>query len=645
MADVRAARLQWLPAAVLALSLAFTGLLCAWSIRNETRDANAQFDREASAFATALANRIQSYVDTLPGLRMFGVVQKSPSDADFLQYVQAISLQKRFPGLGLTFMADLVPDTQRADYVQAVAADRSAVAAGHPGFAIQPPGERPAYMVLRHTYPADPSVLGYDLYDPGQDYRDAVEDAVSGGQYVATGPLLLARDRVTRNRPLLTSVVVRSAVYEGGTVPPTPEARVRAARGVVGISFQTDGLVRSVLPEKIFRGRRVVITDPEARRRGANDVVFDSAWADPVGPHESRGAGPWRTRIQVADRNWDIEVVSLGPAWSIEESTWWFLALGLALSAALATMTRILVQANIVADHRIRAATGALAAEKETLQALLDNISSGVIVHGADARIIDANAAACRVTGLSLEQMRGKASVDPYWRFFEEDGSSMPLTRFPVAQVLAKGSAVNKLVLGVQRPDMARPVWVQVDAYPLRNAQGRIEQVVVTFADITERQQALAEQARLAVMVESASDSIISSDLSGRVLSWNASARALFGYREDEIIGRSIQMIVAPDRASELAGRLAALARGDSFEDIDTVRRHKSGALVNVWVRATPIRGPNGKVVGSSAIYRDISERKRADDRIREIESRFRRLFENSMDGVLLTSQDGAILE
>ena len=91
-------RLRWLPAGVLALGLVLTGLLCAWSVRNDTREANAELDRQASAFAAALASRIQSYVDTLPGLRMFGVVQKSPSDAEFLQYVQAISLQKRFPG-------------------------------------------------------------------------------------------------------------------------------------------------------------------------------------------------------------------------------------------------------------------------------------------------------------------------------------------------------------------------------------------------------------------------------------------------------------------------------------------------------------------------------------------------------------------
>jgi len=123
---------------------------------------------------------------------------------------------------------------------------------------------------------------------------------------------------------------------------------------------------------------------------------------------------------------------------------------------------------------------------EQRLQALLDNISSGVIVHGPDTHIIDANPAACRVTGLTLDQMLGKVAIDPYWCFLEEDGSVMPLARFPVPQVLARGGAVNKLVLGVRRPDLASPVWVQVDAYPFRDDQGQISQIVVTFADITE---------------------------------------------------------------------------------------------------------------------------------------------------------------
>ena len=142
-------------------------------------------------------------------------------------------------------------------------------------------------------------------------------------------------------------------------------------------------------------------------------------------------------------------------------------------------------------------AESALRDNQQRLQALLDNISCGVIVHGPDSHIIDANPAACRITGLTLDQLLGKVAIDPYWCVLEEDGSVMPLARYPVTQVLARGSAVNKLVLGVRRPDQALPVWVQVDAYPLHDQQGRTSQIVVTFADISELKQAEDSARRL----------------------------------------------------------------------------------------------------------------------------------------------------
>jgi len=133
-----------------------------------------------------------------------------------------------------------------------------------------------------------------------------------------------------------------------------------------------------------------------------------------------------------------------------------------------------------------RRAESALVRNEQRLQALLDNISCGVIVHGPDACIVDANLAACRMTGLTLDQMLGRAPIDPYWCFLEEDGSVMQLARFPVSQVLASDAPINKLVVGLNRPDLPRPVWALVDAYPFRDEQGQINQIVVTFAEITE---------------------------------------------------------------------------------------------------------------------------------------------------------------
>ncbi len=594
------------------LSLACTGLLSAWSMGNALREARAELDREASAFATAVSSRIQSYVDTLPGLRMFGVVQKSPSDAEFLQYVQAISLQKRFPGLALTFMADLVPSAQRDAYVQAVAADRSLVAAGHPGFAVRPPGERPAYMVLRHAYPLDPLTFGYDLYDPGQRYRAAIDAAIASGNYVATGPVLLARDRLVLNQPLLTSVVIRAAIYAQGSVPLTAEARAQAAQGVVGISFRTNDLVRSVLPDKLSRGRRIVITDPQARAQGANDLLFDSAWTDPGGSTELARSGAWRTRIQVADRAWDVEVRSLGPAWVIDQSTGWLLALGLALSAALATMTRLLVQANFVAASRIRNATSALEAEKDNLRRsemryrmLFANSLDGVMRTLPGGAVLAANAAACAMHGRSEAELQSIAREE--WVDMTD-----PRVALMDAQRLATGSAQGAIRL--RRADGSTfEAEVTTSTY-VEPESGEPMVASVIMRDITERQQLTAQHQRLAAILDATPDFVGSTDPQGRNIFLNLAARRMLGYGPQDDTSALTIAECHPDWAGRLileTGLPTALR--DGFWTDRTAVAAADGREIPMLQLILCHRNPQGYVTHLSTIARDLTELERTE--------------------------------
>ena len=619
VADTQTPRLRWLPAAVLALSLAMTGVLCAWSVRNNTREAGDELDREASVFATAIASRIQSYADTLPGLRMFGVVQKSPSDAEFLQYVQAISLQKRFPGLALTFMAELVPNAQRSAYVQAVAADRSSFAAGHPGFAIQPPGERPVYMVLRHGYPLDQAAIGYDLYDPGQRYGAAINAALSGGHYVATGPVLLARDRFAQNRPLLTSVVIRAAVYAQGFVPPTPEARVQAAQGVVGISFRTNDLVRSVLPEKLIRSRRIVITDPQARDQGANDRLFDSAWAEADRPTEALRSSPWRKRIQVADRSWDVEVHNLGPAWDIDQSTGWLLALGLALSAALAAMTRMLVQANIVADNRIRTATAALEAEKDNLRRsemryrmLFANSLDGVMRTLPGGAILAANAAACTLYGRSEAELQA-ATRDALIDMSDPRAVQME------AQRLATGSSQGAVRL--RRADGSTfEAEVTTSTYVEPESDGqRVASVIVR--DITERQRLTEQLLQLAAILDATPDFVGSTKPEGGNIFLNLAARRMLGYGPHD----DVSAITIAECHPEWAGRLileqgVPMAKRDGFWTGRTAVAAADGREIPMLQVILCHRNAQGEVTHISTIARDLTDLVRTEAERRALE-------------------------
>jgi len=118
-------------------------------------------------------------------------------------------------------------------------------------------------------------------------------------------------------------------------------------------------------------------------------------------------------------------------------------------------------------------------------------------------------------------------------------------------------------------------------------------------------------QSHLAAIVSSSEDAIVSKDLNGIIQSWNRSAERMFGYTADEVIGKSITIIIPEDRLSEEDLVLSNIRAGRAIEHFETVRRRKDGSLVDISLTVSPIFRPDGTVSGASKIARDISEQKR----------------------------------
>ncbi|HQR29111.1 MAG TPA: PAS domain S-box protein, partial [Anaeromyxobacteraceae bacterium] len=152
-----------------------------------------------------------------------------------------------------------------------------------------------------------------------------------------------------------------------------------------------------------------------------------------------------------------------------------------------------------------RLAQEALEASEAQYRNLLLNLGAGVVVHAPDTRIVLANESASALLGLSLDQMAGKAAVDPDWRFVREDGTTMPLAEYPVSQVLAAGRSVVDQVVGIDRPATRDRVWVQVNAFPVTDSGRSLLRVVVTFVDITARVRSEAVRAAAQAQVALAS--------------------------------------------------------------------------------------------------------------------------------------------
>jgi PAS domain S-box-containing protein len=113
----------------------------------------------------------------------------------------------------------------------------------------------------------------------------------------------------------------------------------------------------------------------------------------------------------------------------------------------------------------------------------------------------------------------------------------------------------------------------------------------------------------LTAIIESSDDAIISKDLNGIITSWNAGAEQLFGYKPDEIVGKSILTLIPPGLQHEEPIILGRIRRGEKIDHYETVRRRKDGTLFNISVTVSPLKDRNGKIIGASKIARDITDR------------------------------------
>jgi PAS domain S-box-containing protein len=146
-----------------------------------------------------------------------------------------------------------------------------------------------------------------------------------------------------------------------------------------------------------------------------------------------------------------------------------------------------------------------------------------------------------------------------------------------------------------------------------KNEYGEVESFSLIARDITEPKQAEEARALLAAIVESSSVAIVSKTLEGRITSWNAGAQRIFGYSPEEVLGRSITMLIPPDRQDEEQDILRRLSRGERIEHLETVRVAKDGRAINISLTVSPVCDQSGRVIGASKVAQDITERKRAE--------------------------------
>jgi PAS domain S-box-containing protein len=158
--------------------------------------------------------------------------------------------------------------------------------------------------------------------------------------------------------------------------------------------------------------------------------------------------------------------------------------------------------------------------------------------------------------------------------------------------------------------------WFKTRGVPIRNENGKIVHWFGTCTDIEDTKQSAIVGRRLAAIVESSDDAILTKDLNGIILSWNKGAERIFGYAADEVIGKSITILMPPERINEEPAIIDRIGRGERVDHYETVRRRKDGELFDISLTISPLKDASGIVIGASKVARDITNTVRAKENL-----------------------------
>ena len=162
--------------------------------------------------------------------------------------------------------------------------------------------------------------------------------------------------------------------------------------------------------------------------------------------------------------------------------------------------------------------------------------------------------------------------------------------------------------------------WVLNEAAPRFDEKGTLQGYVGSAMDITEQKNFEESSARLAAVVQSSDDAIITKDLNGIINSWNISAERIFGYTEAEAIGKPITMLIPPELQAEETEILARLRSGQRIDHFETVRVSKSGERILISLTVSPVKDATGKIVAASKVARDVTQTRKVEQALKESE-------------------------
>lgn len=274
-------------------------------------------------------------------------------------------------------------------------------------------------------------------------------------------------------------------------------------------------------------------------------------------------------------------------------------------------------------------------------RAIVEGTSDGLFVldvegDGEDRvyRISLINRAFSEMTGLGIEQTVGRRVEEVFRGAVLRNG----FDRYRAT--IASGGTITyeePLPVGEQR-------WVGVTMTALFDDTGRCYRIVGSSRDITERRRAQETVERLASIIESASEAVVSVDTRGRIVNWNPAAERIYGYASAEVIGRHFKMLIPDDDAAQSQGSWERVLHHQTTSQRHVRRLHKDGHIIDLQVSLFPLRDFDGNVIGTASVGTDIGDKLRYERELSERAADLDAVFASSSEGIILAGPDLHIL-
>jgi len=606
----RETRLAWL---VLALSLLVTLGAWRWAENDALRERQVEFLTRAAEIREALRARMTGYQQILRGAAALFAASEGVTREEWRAYHRGLHIEQTYPAIqALAFARAFSPG-------ELPALKREMQRDGLDGFEVRPPGTRPHYVANVYVEPFDGlnvKAIGYDMWQDAV-RRRTMEQALETRQPAITPKVTLKVDEASS--PVPAFIMYMPAFDRGGRL-----------QGFVLSPFRMPALAADLLTR----------TSP-----GVSFAIYDGGESgDSALLHRSLRAADHRPLFSTSEivvfagRQWTLEFASEPALESSEErrTARFALGAGMLLSLSLFWLVHGITTGRQRALALAREMTAELREKQRFLSDLIEGSSALVFVKDRDGRHILVNRKWEEVTGMARQDALGKTNAELFpeevarW-FSEFDG-----------EVIASGTA-REMEEVLPAPGGLRH-FISLK-FPLKSDAGEVTGVCGVATEITERKHAEAQLRLAASVFEQANEAITITDEKATILAVSRRFSAITGYRADEAIGRNPRLLQSGRHDAAFFRAMWDALNGAGHWSGEIWNKRKDGTIYPEWLSISAVRDENGRTTHYVAVFSDLTERKAAEQAVRDSARLMRLILDTALDAVISMDREGRVLE